>query len=79
MILYEIQITDNVIEKNEKTFTVYGLVISNGKDVQYLPDISTSKKEVMEIIELCYKYSVSFAHVKDIVEDYIFNHRLHLQ
>ncbi|MDR1354018.1 MAG: DUF6514 family protein [Oscillospiraceae bacterium] len=73
MTLYSIDLFETYFAENNTKRIAYGLLVSNQGQLKRFSSISCSKDQVLKIMDLCCYHSVSFMHVKDIIEDYIFS------
>ena len=64
--MYSINQT-TIIDENGKTIKTYGISCGN----RTIKDISTNKKKVERLVELCNKNKLSPIHLDDVIDDFL--------
>ncbi len=63
---------NTVADENGKNHLTYGIdVFHNNRTALSIPDISTEKTRMEELVKLINEHNLSIIHIYDIIEDFL--------
>ncbi|GHU86234.1 hypothetical protein FACS1894198_5700 [Clostridia bacterium] len=71
---YNIELFETAFESDGTRHPIYGVSVTTSFGAVSVPAISRDKDQVIKIMELCRKHSVSPVHIEDVARDYLFSH-----